>query len=316
MRRRSFVGAAVAGIGLSSKKALAAGTAGEIPMRVFGKTGVKLTVIAQGGARMDLFPDMEAARKHVRHIYDLGINYFDCAHAYWGGKSEQVYGGVLPEFRKNVFITTKSMKRTRKAAEEDLEASLRSLKTDYVDLWQMHDVRTSKEIDQIFGPGGALEAFEAAKKAGKCRFFGFTGHFDPQIHLTMLSKYDKWDSVLMPLHAADTAYLSFEEQVLPVAVRMGIGIQAIKIFGKGFLLRAISPRECLRYVLNLPIHGAICGCGSRGQMEDNIRTAQEFQPLSATELAAIRKKAMSGRGVLTGNEMEYWKKGFFKPEVE
>jgi predicted aldo/keto reductase-like oxidoreductase len=316
MRRRSFVGAAVAGIGLSSRKARGAGTAGEIPMRVFGKTGVKLTVLAQGGARMDLFPDLNAARKYVRHIYDLGINYFDCAHAYWGGKSEQVYGGVLPEFRKNVFITTKSMKRTRKAAEEDLEASLRSLKTDYVDLWQMHDVRTSKEIDQIFGPGGALEAFEAAKKAGKCRFFGFTGHFDPQIHLTMLSKYDKWDSVLMPLHAADTAYLSFEEQVLPVAVRMGIGIQAIKIFGKGFLLRAISPRECLRYVLNLPVHGAVCGCGSRGQMEDNIRVAQEFQPLSASELAGIRKKAISGRGVLSGNEMEYWKKGFFKPEAE
>ena len=134
------------------------------------------------------------------------------------------------------------MKRTRKTADEDLDASLRSLKTDYVDLWQMHDVRTPQEIEQIFAPGGAIEAFEAAKKAGKCRFFGFTGHFDPQTHLTMLQKYDKWDSVLMPLHAADTAYLSFEQQVLPVAVKMGIGIQAIKIFGKGFLLRAISPR--------------------------------------------------------------------------
>jgi len=261
---------------------------------------------------MDLLPDMEAARKYVRHVYDLGINYFDCAHAYWGGKSEEVYGGVLPEVRKNVFITTKSMKRTRKTAEEDLAASLRSLKTDYLDLWQMHDVRTPQEIEQIFAPGGALEAFEAAKKAGKCRFFGFTGHYDPQTHITMLTKYDKWDSVLMPLHAADTSYLSFENQVLPVAVKMGIGIQAIKIFGKGFLLRAISPRECLRYVLNLPIHGAVCGAGSAGQMEDNIRTAQEFRPLDANELAAIRKKATSGKGVLTGNEMEYWKKGFFK----
>lgn len=314
MRRRVFVGAAFAGIEAAGVKASPKAAAGDIPMRVFGKTGVKLTVVAQGGARMDLFPDMEAARKYVRHIYGLGINYFDCAHGYWGGKSEQVYGGVLPEFRKNVFITTKSMKRTRETAEQDLTASLRSLKTDYIDLWQMHDVRTSKEVDEIFAPGGAIEAFEAAKKAGKCRFFGFTGHFDPQVHLAMLNKYDKWDSVLMPLHAADTSYLSFEDAVLPVAVKMGIGIQAIKIFGKGFLLRAISPRDCLRYALNLPIHGAICGSGSQGQMEDNIRTAQEFKPMSAEEVSELRKKATSGKGVLKGNEMEYWKKGFFKTE--
>ncbi len=110
--------------------------------------------------------------------------------------------------------------------------------------------------------------------------------------------------------------MSFEEQVLPVAVKMGIGIQAIKIFCKGYLLRAISTRDCLRYVLNLPIHGAVCGCGSRGQMEDNIRTAQEFRPLAATEVAEIRKKAITGKGVLRGNEMEYWKKGFFKTEGE
>ncbi len=316
MRRRSFVGGAFAGIAMNTPSANAAAKAGDIPMRTFGKTGVKLTVIAQGGARMDLLPSIEEARKYVRHVYDLGINYFDCAHGYWGGKSEQVYGGVLPAFRKNVFLTTKSMKRTRKTAEEDLAASLRSLKTDYVDLWQMHDVRTPQEIEQIFAPGGAIEAFEAAKKAGKCRFIGFTGHFDPQTHLTMLQKYDKWDSVLMPLHAADTAYLSFEQQVLPVAVKMGIGIQAIKIFGKGFLLRAISARECLRYVLNLPIHGAVCGCGSRGQMEDNIRVAQEFKPLETAEVSEIRKKAISGKGVLKGNEMEYWKKGFFKAEGE
>jgi aryl-alcohol dehydrogenase-like predicted oxidoreductase len=316
MKRRVFVGSAFAGLGASAAPAKPKRTAGDIPMRTFGKTGVKLTVIAQGGARMDLLPDMEAARNYVRHLYDLGLNYFDCAHAYWGGKSEQVYGGVLPEFRKDVFITTKSMKRTRAGAEEDLAASLKSLKTDYLDLWQMHDVRTPQEVEQIFAPGGALEAFEAAKKAGKCRFFGFTGHFDPQTHLTMLNRYDKWDSVLMPLHAADTSYLSFEETVLPVAVKMGIGIQAIKIFGKGFLLRAISPRDCLRYTLNLPIHGAICGCGSRGQMEDNIRTAQEFKPLSGVEVAEIRKKAISGKGVLRGNEMEYWKKGFFKGDTD
>ncbi|MBI2690204.1 MAG: aldo/keto reductase [Acidobacteria bacterium] len=312
-RRRVFVGSAFAGLGINGLFAKPPKVkAGDVPTRVFGKTGIKLTVLAQGGSRMDLHPDLESARKFVRHVYDLGINYFDCAHAYWDGRAEEAYGGVLPEFRKQVFITTKSGKRTRADAEKELEISLKRLHTDYLDLWQMHDVRTQQEMDRIFGPNGAIEAFEAAKKAGKCRYIGFTGHFDPEIHVAMLKRYDKWDSVLMPLHAAETSYLSFEEGTLPLARERGIGIQAIKVFGKGYLLRAISPAECLRYVLNLNVH-AVAGCGTQGQMEDNIRVAKEFKPLAAEEVAAIRQKAITGRGVLHGSEMEYWKKGFFKP---
>jgi uncharacterized protein len=313
MHRRVFVGSALTGLGttgLYAKPARARN--GDVPTRPFGRTGVKLTVVAQGGSRMDLQPDLESARKFVRQVYDLGINYFDCAHGYWGGRAEEAYGGVLPEVRKEVFITTKSGKRTRAEAEKELEISLKRLRTDYVDLWQLHDVRTEQEIDRIFGPGGAIEAFEAAKKAGKCRFIGFTGHYDPQTHLTMLRKYDKWDSILMPLHAADTSYLSFEETALPESRRRGIGIQAIKVFCKGYLLRAISPGDCLRYVLNLGVH-AIAGCGTRGQMEDNIRISREFKPLSTEDVASIRRTAITGRGVLHGREMEYWKKGFFKP---
>lgn len=313
MKRRTFVGAAFAGVGITGMSAKPPKPkAGDIPMRVFGKTGVKLTVIAQGGARMDLFPDIEAARAHVRRVYDLGINYFDCAHSYWGGQSEQAYGAALSDVRKNIFLTTKCDRRTRKEAEQELETSLKRLRTDHLDLWQMHDVRTKQDMDRIFGPGGAMEAFEAAKKAGKCRFIGFTGHFDPATHVAMLNAYDKWDSVLMPLHAADHAYLSFEQTALPVAVQRGIAIQAIKIFCKGYLLRALSPAECLRYTLNLPIHGLVTGCGTQGQMEDNIRTARQFKPLAAEEVAALRKKAVTGSGVLVGSEMEYWKKGFFK----
>lgn len=313
MKRRSFVGAVFAGLGVTGVSAKPAKPkSGDIPMRTFGKTGEKLTVLAQGGARMDLFPDVKAASTHVRRLYELGINYFDCAHSYWGGKSEEAYGDALSEVRKNVFITTKSTQRTRKEAEAELNLSLKRLKTDYVDLWQMHSVQTKQDVETIFGPGGAIEAFEAAKKAGKCRFFGFTGHYDPEAHLAMLDAYDKWDSILMPLHAADHAYLSFERAVLPEAVKRGMAIQAIKIFCKGYLLRALSPVDCLRYTLNLPIHGAIAGCGTQGQMEDNIRTAQSFQPLSADEVRELKNKAVSGRGVLQGNEMEYWKKGFFK----
>ncbi len=138
----------------------------------------------------------------------------------------------------------------------------------------------SGDVDRIFAPGGAIEAFEAAKQAGKCRFFGFTGHYDPAVHLAMLKAYDKWDSILMPLHAADPAYLSFEKTVLPAAAEKGIGIQAMKVFGNAFLLRVLNAEECLRYVLSLPIHCATVGCSTGGQLDDDVRFAQSFTPFS------------------------------------
>jgi predicted aldo/keto reductase-like oxidoreductase len=309
MKRRSFVGGAFAGVGITGAYAKPAKVkSGDVPMTDFGKTGVRVTRIAQGGARMDLFPDVSSAAAHVRRIYDMGVNYFDCAHSYWGGKSEEAYGIGLSGVRRNVFLTTKSLKRTAREAQDELHLSLKQLKTDHLDLWQMHSVTTKDEIDRILSPGGAMEAFEAAKKEGKCRFIGFTGHFDPEVHAQLLKAYPKWDTVLMPLHAADHAYLSFEKTPLPVAIQMGIGIQAIKVFCKAFLLRALSPNECLRYTLSLPIHVAICGAGTQGQMEDNVRTLQSFKPMTSEELADVRKRAVVGQGVYTGSTMEYWKK--------
>ncbi len=309
MKRRAFVGGAFTGLGLTGAHARPPRPkAGDIPTRVYGKTGVRVSIIAQGGARMDLHPDVAEAASHIRKMYDLGLTYFDCARSYWGGKAEEAYGIGLEGVRKNVFLTSKSTKKSRLEAEQELALSLRTLKTDYLDIWQMHDVRTPADIDRILGPQGAMEAFEAAKKAGKCRFIGFTGHFDPQTHAALLKAYDGWDSVLMPVHAADHAYLSFENTSLPVAVGKGIGIQAIKVFCKAFLLRALSPRECLTYTLSMPVHVAICGAGTQGQMEDNVRTAQSFKPLGTEELASIRRKAIVGQGVYSGPTMEYWKK--------
>ncbi|SPF38674.1 Aldo/keto reductase [Candidatus Sulfopaludibacter sp. SbA4] len=309
MKRRVFVGSAFAGIGLTGAYAQPPKPkAGDIPMRLYGRTGVKVSIIAQGGARMDLHPDVAEAAAHVRRVYELGINYFDCARSYWNGNSEEAYGIGLEGVRKNVFLTSKTTKRTRRETEQELALSLKSLKTDYLDIWQMHDVRSKEDIDRILAPGGAMEAFEAAKKAGKCRFIGFTGHFDPETHAAMLRAYDHWDSVLMPVHAADHAYLSFERTALPVALEKGIGIQAIKVFCKAFLLRALSPRECLTYTLSMGVHVAICGAGTEGQMADNIRTAQSFKPLAPSDLADLRRKAIVGQGVYTGPTMEYWKK--------
>lgn len=310
MKRRLFVGGALAGLSITGVKAQSQKVkAGDIPTTTFGKTGVKVSVIAQGGARMDLHPDVQTAAAHVRKVYDLGVTYFDCARAYWNGRSEEAYGIGLQGIRKNVFLTTKTMGRTAKEVEQDLETSLRLLKTDYVDLWQVHNVMSREDIDKILASGGALEAVVRAKQAGKCRFIGFTGHFDPEIHAALLKATDKWETVMMPIHAADHAYLSFEKTTLPVAVERGVGVQAIKVFGKAFLLRSLSPTECLRYALSQPgVHVAICGAGTQGQMEDNIRTVQNFKKMTPEEIAEVQKKSLVGQGVYAGVTMEYWKK--------
>ena len=310
MNRRSFAGSAFAGLSITGAFAAPqkAKTAG-IPTVTFGKTGIAVSVIAQGGARMDLHPNVQTAAHHVRTMYELGVSYFDCARLYWNGRAEEAYGIGLQGVRKNVFLTSKTAKRTAKEANEELETSLRLMKTDYLDLWQMHSIESKSDIEKVLAPGGAMEAFEAAKRAGKCRFIGFTGHFDPEAHAAFLKAYTKWDTVMMPVHAADHAYLSFEKTALPVAREFGFGVQAIKVFGKAFLLRSLSPTECLQYVLSQPgVHVAICGAGTQGQMEDNIRTVQNFKKMTPEEIADVRRRAIVGSGVYTGPTMEYWKK--------
>ena len=308
--RRTFVGTVFAGLGITGLGAQPPRPkVGSTPMRTFGKTGVKLTVIGHAGARLALHRTKERARLQVKHAYDLGLNYFDCAHAYWDGHSEEVYGDVLSDVRKELFITTKTTKRTRQEAEKELHLSLTAMKTDYLDLWQMHSIQEQSDIDRIFAPGGAIEAFEAARKAGKCRFVGFTGHYDPGIHVAMLKAYDKWDSILMPLHAADPAYLSFEKNALPAAVERGIGIQGIKTFGNAFLLRVLNAEECLRYVLSLPISCTPVGCSTTGQLDDDVRFAEAFKPMTDAEMEELRTRAVTaGPGGVKGPALEYWKR--------
>jgi predicted aldo/keto reductase-like oxidoreductase len=305
MRRRTFFTAsAVAGLSIYGRGAdNSALDRGDIPKRVFGKTGERLTIIGQAGGRFPLC-DYEDAKAITRRAYELGVNYFDTARLYWGGRSEQVYGDVLPPFRQHIFLTSKSPERSRQGAEADLEKSLRALKTDYLDLWQIHQVSTMDEVEQIFAPGGAIEAFEAAKKAGKCRFIGFTGHHDPEVHLAMLKRYDKYDTILMPLNPADPAYLSFEKNVLPIAVARGMGIQAMKSTANAKLLQALSVKDCLSYVLSLPIHCLALGCTTLGQIEDDVRIARQFKPLGEEQLAQLREEAAK----LRGPRLEDWKR--------
>jgi len=276
---------------------------GGIPKRVFGKTGERLTIIGQAGGRFPMCT-FDEAKAITQRAYELGVNYFDTARIYWSGKSEEVYGAVLPPFRKQIFLTTKSPERSRQGAEADLDKSLRALKTDYVDLWQIHQVNEMYEVRQIFAPGGAIEAFEAAKKAGKCRFIGFTGHHDPAVHLAMLKAYEKYDTILMPLNPADPSYLSFEKHVLPIAVRRGMGIQAMKSTGNAKLLQGIHLRDCISYVLSLPVHCLALGCTTIGQLEDDVRIAQQFKPLSESQMAELRKTGAQYKGPQT----EDWKR--------
>src|SRR5690348_14336553 len=195
MRRRTFLSTSAAGLTLSANAAPSKLQPGDIPRRVFGKTGEGLTIIGQAGGRFPLC-GVEEAKAITLRAYEVGVNYFDCALLYFNGKSEEVYGQVLKPFRKNIFLTTKSALRSRKGAEEDLAKSLRALQTDYLDLWQIHQVSEMSEVDEIFAPGGAIEAFEAAKIAVKCRFIGFTGHRDPDVHLEMLKRYNKYDTII------------------------------------------------------------------------------------------------------------------------
>ncbi len=305
MLRRTFLaGSAAAGLILDvNNSALGEVKPGDIPTRVFGKTGERLTIIGQAGGRFPLctFEDAKAITLRAR---ELGINYFDTARIYWNGRSEEVYGAVLPPFRKEIFLTTKSPQRSRRGAEMDLEKSLRALKTDHVDLWQIHQVSEMEEVHQIFAPGGAIEAFEAAKKAGKCRFIGFTGHHDPEVHLAMLKNYEHYDTILMPLNPADPSYLSFEKNVLPVAVARGMGIQAMKSTANAKLLQGMHLRDCLSYVLSLPVHCLALGCTTIGQVEDDVRIARDFKPLSEDQMSQLRSMGAKFQGPQT----EDWKR--------
>ena len=304
MNRRHFIGSSLVGAsGLAAREVATAGLRGNVPTRVFGTTGESLTLVGQAGGRFPLCT-FEEAKAITLRAYELGINYFDNAHGYWDGRSEEVFGEVLPPFRKDVFITTKSTDRTRKGAEKELDLSLKRLRTDYVDLWQIHAVGEMEEVDQIFAPGGAIEAFEAAKAAGKCRFIGFTGHRDPHVHLAMLERYDNYDTILMPLHPADPSYLSFENLVLPVANERGLGIQGMKSLANAKLLQSLSVRQCIQYVLSLPIHCLAVGCTTIGQIEDDVRIAREFSQYSPEELSSVRDRAQK----LAGAALEDWKR--------
>ena len=275
----------------------AADAAASMPRRQLGKTGVSVSMVGLGGFHIGLPKDEAESIRLVRSAIDRGINFLDNCWDYNDGKSEERMGKALKDgYREKAFLMTKLDGRTKKAAADQLEQSLKRLGTDVIDLVQIHEVIRPTDPERCFGEGGCIEALIEAKKAGKLRFIGFTGHKDPSIHLAMLKAADDhhfaFDTVQMPLNVMDAHFRSFEKLVVPVAVQKGMGILGMKSMGAGIILdsKAVTAVECLTYAMNLPTSVVITGCETMGVLDQAIATALAFKPLEPAQVTALLDK--------------------------
>ena len=312
MARREFIGAVTAtAVGLTHAPT-AAGAArpgetrrGDMLYRKLGRTGVEVSAIGLGGHHIGRQKEEGESVAIIHAAIDAGITFLDNSWDYHDGLSETRMGTALRGgYRKKVFLMTKIDGRTRKAAAAQIDDSLRRLKTDVIDLVQHHEVIRLEDPDRVFAPGGSMEAVEAARKAGKIRFVGFTGHKDPAVHLRMLevaTAHDyQFDTVQMPLNIMDAHFRSFEKQVLPVLVKADTGVIGMKALGDGLVLQskvATAP-ECLRYALSLPTSVVVTGIDSRTILNQALDVAKTFTPLTPAETAALlaRSKAAAAKG--------------------
>lgn len=259
-----------------------------IPKRKLGKTGVDVTIMGLGGEGIlrTFGYDAEAYRL-INMAIDLGITYFESARAYSG--SESYYGQALGERRKNIFLTSKSHARDKRGAIDYLNQTLANMRTDYLDLWQIHDVRTNSDIEQIFGPAGALEAFVEAKEKGLVRFIGVTGHHDPTILRQCIESFD-FDTVLLPVNPGEPHYKSFIDTVVPVAAAKGMGIVAMKVYFRGFATKLPwfnSMEPFLHFALSHDVSTAVIGCDSVPQLEQNVQFALSFSPMPPESMSRL-----------------------------
>ena len=269
----------------------------DIPHRTLGKTGEKVSMYSLGGqATLEEAFGHDKAIDIINRAIDLGINYIDTS-AYYGtnarGISERYIGEVMETRRDEVFLATKTFARTYDGAMSDLEKSLNNLKTDKIDLWQIHSISATENIDRIFSNEGCLKAFEEARDQGIVRFLGITGHHSPTPVKELIDRYP-FDTVLMALNAADKYYRSFIENVLPTAVEKRMGVIGMKVPARGRIFDKggiIDMKEAMSYTLSLPVSTIIVGIGEIIELEENIEIAKEFVQLSADEMLAIEKKA-------------------------
>ncbi|MEN6319188.1 MAG: aldo/keto reductase [Syntrophaceae bacterium] len=259
-----------------------------IPKRRLGKTNVNVTILGLGGEGILRTHGHEReAYALINRAIDLGVNYFDSAKAYAG--CESYHGKALGERRKDIFLAGKSHARDKKGALAHLLDTLTIMKTDHLDLWQMHDMRTEKDIEAVTARGGALEAFREAKEKGLARFIGVTGHENPLILRRCIEIAD-FDTALMPVNPAEPQYLSFITDFLPHALKMDMGVIAMKVYFRGLVTQipgvdAVEP--FYRFALSHPVTTAVIGCDTVAQLEENVKCARAFIPLNETEMAGF-----------------------------
>jgi len=264
-----------------------------ITHRTFGYTGVDVSILGIGGYHLGSVKTQTEAMRIVNEAIDRGINFFDNAWDYHDGKAEERMGKALKGRRDEVVLMTKvcTHSRDKKTAMRQLHQSLKRLQTDYLDVWQIHEVIYANEPSLYFRPGGAVEALEEAKRAGKVRFIGFTGHKDPAIHLEMLSHKFPFDTCQIPLNCFDAGFRSFEQRVLPELHRQRItpiGMKSLGGEGIPIKKRAVKVADALRYALSLPVGTTVSGIDSMEVLRQNLRIATNFQPMSDDEMRALR----------------------------
>jgi predicted aldo/keto reductase-like oxidoreductase len=276
----------------------------QLPTRPLGPTGHHATLFALGGEgvlRTHGYVDEAVAVIH--RALDLGVNYCDTAPAYAG--SMDYYGAALGDRRREIFLASKTHDRTRDGSLRLLDDSLRRLATDYLDLWQLHDLRTQHDLAAIFSRGGALEALLAARDDGRVRHLGITGHHDPAILLEAMRRFD-FDTVLVALNAADVHRLPFATTVLPEAARRNMGVIGMKVYGAGQLVgrSRLTPAEAMQYVLSLSgVSTVVIGCRTPEEVEENARIARESRPLTEDAMRTLESRTTEYAPDVTGYKM-------------
>ena len=286
----------------------------QVPKRAMGSTGLQCSIIGMGGYHLGTASTQMEVNNMVAKALDHGINFFDNAWEYHKGVSEERVGEALKGKRDEAIVMTKVCTHGRKkdVAMKQLEESLTRLRTDHLDVWQVHEVVYYNDPEKIYMSDGVLEALTAAKQQGKVRFVGFTGHKDPSIHLEMLNRGYKFDTVQMPLNALDPSFRSFEMNVLPVARQKGMAVFGMKSMGgSGEMIvhGAMTPTEALSYAMSVPgVSTTISGMDSMQVLDQNLEILRSYQPLTEKQMSELRehgKQFSDGRFELFKSTVKY-----------
>ncbi|HLF35286.1 MAG TPA: aldo/keto reductase [Cyclobacteriaceae bacterium] len=309
--RREFIQTLMAGVALGPAAFKTQKTSpGGLPTRLLGNTGERISIIGLGGWDAAANKSDEDSIRLIQEAVDNGITFFDNAWEYHRGHAEELMGKALAEGgrRDKIFLMTKICARDYEGAREHLHQCLTRLKTDRVDLLQFHSIQYEGDPQRVLDPDkGGLKAILEAKKEGKLRYIGFSGHMYPEMHLEMIKGHN-WDSVQLPLNILDPHFKSFEKSVLPVLVGKKIGILGMKSLGAqgGRISRdtSISAELCRRYALSLPVSTLVCGIQTREELTADLAIARDFKPLTEVQIHELLDKT---RGLATGGEIERYK---------